>query len=167
MPGKGSIPTATPETLNAVARELRSLREPGSGSALSGRPRPFDAGDSSDHTLSRDIEQFLRTISNPDHAVGHMPPEPPTLRGQIGASLVRIVRRTLFWYTDQINEIFGKAGGLFRQVAERLSSLERAGAGQRQREEEVARQIDSLNQATGTLRADKAELENALSGARR
>jgi 2-polyprenyl-3-methyl-5-hydroxy-6-metoxy-1,4-benzoquinol methylase len=167
MPGKGSIPAATPETLNAVARELRSLREPRRENAIFERPRPVDAGDGFEPRLSQEIEQFLRTVSNPDHAVGHMPPEPPTWRGRTGASLVRIVKRTLFWYTEQINEIFGKAGGLFRQVAERLSYLERQGAGQRQREEEAARQVDSLSQATRTLRANTSELEDALSGARR
>ncbi len=31
-----------------------------------------------------------------------MPPCPETLRGRIGASLVRMVRRALFWYTPQI-----------------------------------------------------------------
>jgi O-antigen chain-terminating methyltransferase len=167
MPGKDSIPAVTPETLNAVARELRGLREPRDANRTFERPRPFEAAESFNDTLSQEVEHFLRTISNPDHAVGHMPPEPPTLRGRIGASLVRIVKRTLFWYTGQINEIFGKVGGLFRQVAERLSHLERQGAGQRQREAEVARQVDALNQTTKTLRTDTTELESALSGARR
>lgn len=34
--------------------------------------------------------------------VGQTPPEPPTLRGRIGARLVRLVQRLLFWYTPQI-----------------------------------------------------------------
>jgi SAM-dependent methyltransferase len=34
--------------------------------------------------------------------VGQMPPQPPTLRAKVGARLVRIVRRMLFWYTPQI-----------------------------------------------------------------
>lgn len=34
--------------------------------------------------------------------VGDMPPEPPTRRGKIGAVLVKIVQRALFWYTAQI-----------------------------------------------------------------
>ena len=167
MPGKDSIPAATPETLNAVARELRSLREPRDANGRFERPRPIETAESFNDTLSQEVEHFLRTISNPDHAVGHMPPEPPTLRGRIGASLVRIVKRTLFWYTGQINEIFGKVGRLFRQVAERISHLERQGAGQRQREAEVARQVDALNQTIKTLHTDTTELESALSGARR
>ena len=45
-----------------------------------------------------------------------MPPEPPTLRGRTGAALVRFVKRCLFWYTDQINEVNGKVGDLFRRI---------------------------------------------------
>ena len=31
--------------------------------------------------------------------VGDIPPQPPTLRGRLGAVLVNLVRRMLFWYT--------------------------------------------------------------------
>ena len=34
--------------------------------------------------------------------VGQTPPEPPTFRGRIGARLVKLVQRLLFWYTPQI-----------------------------------------------------------------
>jgi len=34
--------------------------------------------------------------------VGQAPPEPPTLRGRIGARFVKLVQRALFWYTPQI-----------------------------------------------------------------
>ncbi len=34
--------------------------------------------------------------------VGQTPPEPPTFRGRIGARLVRLVQKLLFWYTPQI-----------------------------------------------------------------
>ena len=35
-------------------------------------------------------------------SVGSMPPQPNTLRGRVGARLIRIVQRMLFWYTPQI-----------------------------------------------------------------
>lgn len=35
-------------------------------------------------------------------SLGAIPPTPNTLRGRVGAFLVRIVRRMLFWYTPQI-----------------------------------------------------------------
>jgi hypothetical protein len=34
--------------------------------------------------------------------IGDMPPEPPTLGGRVGAVLVSVVRRALFWYTAQL-----------------------------------------------------------------
>jgi len=37
--------------------------------------------------------------------VGGMPPAPATLRGRLGARLVRIVQRMLFWYTPQIHRV--------------------------------------------------------------
>jgi hypothetical protein len=48
----------------------------------------------------------LRSVLSALHAsyalVGQLPPEPPTLRGRIGARLVKLVQRMLFWYTPQI-----------------------------------------------------------------
>ena len=45
--------------------------------------------------LSRSAELSLPQI-------GDMPPQPPTFRARVGALLVSIVRRALFWYTGQI-----------------------------------------------------------------
>jgi 2-polyprenyl-3-methyl-5-hydroxy-6-metoxy-1,4-benzoquinol methylase len=45
--------------------------------------------------LSRSVEPSLPQI-------GDMPPQPPTFRARVGALLVSIVRRALFWYTGQI-----------------------------------------------------------------
>ncbi len=47
---------------------------------------------------------FPRTeaLSRADVQIGAMPPQPPSLRARVGAVLVAIVRRALFWYTAQI-----------------------------------------------------------------
>ena len=49
----------------------------------------------------------LRTAYNLVHhrsgTVGSMPPTPYTSRARIGACLVRLAQRMLFWYTPQIN----------------------------------------------------------------
>jgi hypothetical protein len=39
------------------------------------------------------------------HLVGRMPAQPATLRAKVGAPLVRVVQRMLFWYTPQIREV--------------------------------------------------------------
>jgi hypothetical protein len=48
----------------------------------------------------------LRSALSALHAsyamVGRLPPEPPTFRGRMGARLIRLVQRMLFWYTPQI-----------------------------------------------------------------
>jgi O-antigen chain-terminating methyltransferase len=43
-----------------------------------------------------------RSLEPTSPQIGDMPAEPPTLRGRVGALLVRIVQRALFWYTGQI-----------------------------------------------------------------
>lgn len=34
--------------------------------------------------------------------IGETPPAPPTLRGRIGASMVALIQRVLFWYTPTV-----------------------------------------------------------------
>ncbi len=66
-------------------------------------------------------------------AVGQMPPELSTLRARIGAILVAVVRRALFWYSPQIIRFqVGAAMEVERQYrliqanAERILKQERA-----------------------------------------
>ena len=73
--------------------------------------------------LTIEAEELLQTVSKPDSQVGHMPPEPPTIRGKIGAVFVRLVRRALFWYTPRINELNLKMAELLRGHAERIAVI--------------------------------------------
>jgi O-antigen chain-terminating methyltransferase len=57
--------------------------------------------------------------------VGQTPPEPPSLRGRIGAGLVKLVQRMLFWYTPQIVNFQYSA---LRAIEEQTKSLESAAA---------------------------------------
>jgi SAM-dependent methyltransferase len=56
------------------------------------------------------------------HVVGRTPPSPKTTRARIGAILVRIVQRMLFWYTPQIHH-FNIASTL---LAENVCSMAEA-----------------------------------------
>lgn len=56
-----------------------------------------------------DVEQRLAAtdalvagIMNGSALVGEMPPQPPTVRAKIGAVLVGVVRRAVFWLSDQV-----------------------------------------------------------------
>ena len=57
--------------------------------------------------------------------VGQTPPEPPTFRGRIGARLIKLVQRMLFWYTPQIVHFQYSA---LRALEEQTKSLESAAA---------------------------------------
>jgi len=48
------------------------------------------------------LEKLARVSDWGQAQIGDMPPQPPTWRARIGAVFVRIVRRALFWYTQQI-----------------------------------------------------------------
>ena len=54
--------------------------------------------------------------------VGRMPPRPDTLRARVGAVLVRLLQRLLFWYTPQIIRFHCAATSLLDALC---SSLER------------------------------------------
>jgi 2-polyprenyl-3-methyl-5-hydroxy-6-metoxy-1,4-benzoquinol methylase len=66
--------------------------------------------------LSRSVEFNLPQI-------GDMPPEPPTLRGRMGAVLVGMVRRGLFWYTAQIKAFHAAVADAARELAPALQDL--------------------------------------------
>ena len=53
--------------------------------------------------LDRALERLYRTRA----LVGVMPPAPATRRGHAGATLVRLVRRSLFWLLPQIDAFHG------------------------------------------------------------
>jgi len=55
--------------------------------------------------------------------VGQLPPEPPTFRGRMGARLVKLVQRMLFWYTPQIVHFQYSA---LRALEEQSKILQRA-----------------------------------------
>ena len=57
--------------------------------------------------------------------VGQMPPQPPTFRGRIGARVVKLVQRLLFWYTPQIVHFQYSA---LRALEEQNKGLEGAAA---------------------------------------
>jgi SAM-dependent methyltransferase len=54
------------------------------------------------HVQLLGLREGLRELQLTHNLVGQMPPEPPTLRGRVGAWLIRRIRRLLVWYTPQI-----------------------------------------------------------------
>src|SRR5205085_12315354 len=48
------------------------------------------------------LEKLSRYLATGQPRVGDLPPTPPTIRGSIGAWLVKVIQRALFWYSAQI-----------------------------------------------------------------
>jgi 2-polyprenyl-3-methyl-5-hydroxy-6-metoxy-1,4-benzoquinol methylase len=92
--------------------------------------------------------------------VGQMPPEPPTFRGRMGAKLIKLVQRMLFWYTPQIVHFQYSA---LRALEEQAKSLESAAAHLRdfKRSEVAAR--ESIELRVLKLESELAE-ERARNG---
>ena len=90
--------------------------------------------------------------------VGQTPPEPPTFRGRIGARLVKLVQRMLFWYTPQIVHFQYSA---LRALEEQTKNLESAAAHLRdfKRAQDAARESIELRvrQLEGTLAEERAQ----------
>jgi 2-polyprenyl-3-methyl-5-hydroxy-6-metoxy-1,4-benzoquinol methylase len=72
-------------------------------------------------------ERLSRMAEPGQPQIGDMPPQPPTLRGRVGAVLVNIVRRMLFWYTDQIRAQHKRIAEAAREQARALHELSAAG----------------------------------------
>ena len=72
-------------------------------------------------------ERLARAVEWGQPQVGDIPPQPPTLRGRVGAVLVKLVRRMLFWYTGQLRTFHG---GVAEAVGEQARFLLELNAGQ-------------------------------------
>jgi 2-polyprenyl-3-methyl-5-hydroxy-6-metoxy-1,4-benzoquinol methylase len=82
------------------------------------------------------LRESVRLLRLTHDLVGQMPPQPPTMRGRIGAWIIRQVRRALFWYTPQILE--------FHRITTDVI-------------EKQARAIEEINGILGEIRRDLAQ----------
>jgi 2-polyprenyl-3-methyl-5-hydroxy-6-metoxy-1,4-benzoquinol methylase len=94
--------------------------------------------------------------------VGQTPPEPPTFRGRIGARLVKLVQRLLFWYTPQIVHFQYSALRAFesalRVFEEQLRSVQRLETENIQPLEAELRSERRDRQAAMTAAASRTEI---------
>ena len=68
------------------------------------RPGPHHSERFSSSDILVELEETRRILRAQFDSVGEMPPRPPTIRGRIGALLVSLVRRAMFWYIGQDRE---------------------------------------------------------------
>src|SRR5262245_7749192 len=96
--------------LDSAARIFRNQLPGSRFQALLDNSTPGVAPSILDHYSERGLPYTLRLSRSAESTapqLGDMPPAPPTMRGRLGAILVRVVRRALFWYTNQIRSFHG------------------------------------------------------------
>jgi SAM-dependent methyltransferase len=115
MTDQTSDPAEVRRMLNSIADEVIKMRQE--------VPIPTNGPGLAHDSLIRDTERLLSTVGNPATQVGRMPPQPPTLRARLGSVLVKLVRRSLFWYSAQVNEANARIAQTLRGHAERISKI--------------------------------------------
>src|SRR5204863_9224176 len=83
------------------------------------------------------------------------PPEPPTLRGRMGAVLVQAVRRALFWYTGQIRIFHRLVAEAAREQITGLRDLAMRQQRQQALLPDVLRRLDESEKRLGQLEQER------------
>ena len=114
--------------LDAAARILRERTTPAS------RFYPLAHGGAGQASLPADAsgmalpftERLSRMADSGQAQVGDMPPQPNTFRARVGAVLVGVMRRALFWYTGQIRTAHKNIADAAREQVRALRELDAA-----------------------------------------
>lgn len=69
------------------------------------------------------LRESARRLSLTHALVGRMPPEAPTFRGRVGAWIIRILQRALFWYTPQIVEFHRSVDHVVEELVQAVEEL--------------------------------------------
>src|SRR5271154_4105597 len=86
------------------------------------------------------------------NSVGQMPPGPNTLRGKIGKYLIRVLQRSLFWYTPQIVSFQNESAGALESACNLIGwQLERTA--------QLERKVDKLRKRLSKLKPRRARVE--------
>jgi 2-polyprenyl-3-methyl-5-hydroxy-6-metoxy-1,4-benzoquinol methylase len=88
--------------------------------------------------LSR-LRESAHHLSLTHDLVGRMPPEASTLRGRVGAWIIRKIQRALFWYTPQILEFHRSVDHVVEELLKVVEELAR-------REETVRLEVKRVEQ---------------------
>jgi O-antigen chain-terminating methyltransferase len=113
-----------------------------------------------------ELRSAIAALSSSYALVGQTPPEPPTLRGRIGARLVGLVQRLLFWYTPQIVHFQYSALRTFesalRAFEGQASSVQQLEASLKSLQQQEAEQVERLEVE---LRAEMRDRQAAVAAA--
>lgn len=72
------------------------------------------------------LREAVERVRLSEKLVGQPPPQPAGLRARIGAMVVRLTRRMLFWYTPPILQFHGAVAQAMEEQMASLEELSRA-----------------------------------------
>jgi 2-polyprenyl-3-methyl-5-hydroxy-6-metoxy-1,4-benzoquinol methylase len=107
-------------TLQQIRDEIERSYKPREGGPYIDRPDGVELP----AIESAGIRSALAALYSSYSLVGQTPPEPPTFRGRMGARLVKLVQRLLFWYTPQIVHFQYSALRATEELAKAVQQLE-------------------------------------------
>jgi 2-polyprenyl-3-methyl-5-hydroxy-6-metoxy-1,4-benzoquinol methylase len=149
------------EILRQIREEIQRSYQPREGNRSIERPetgQPLASG-------FLELQAAIAGLKASYALVGQTPPEPPTLRGRMGARLVKLVQRLLFWYTPQIVHFqysalraFDSALRVFEGQAKNVQQLEAELKRAEQRETEWGRQLEAQSRRVEQLEAEVQRL---------
>jgi len=139
--------------LRQIREEMQRSYRPRERSALveteAGQPSAAELGE---------LRAALAALCSSYALVGQTPPEPPTFRGRMGARLVKVVQRLLFWYTPQIVHFQYSALRAFESALRAFE--EQSGRVQR-----LESELKSVRQLETDLQRERRERQAAVSAA--
>jgi len=94
---------------------------------------------------------------------GRMPPRPPTLRAKAGALAVRVMRRALFWQTEQIQALEAAAADAIEEDNRAIETLACAVHRLWSLDSERAAAIEQLQAQVAELSLAMSEIQARLS----
>lgn len=109
------------------------------------------------------LQQSARAVRASHRLVGKMPPQPPTLRARIGALLVRLVQRTLFWYTPQLVQFHVAVTQAVEEQIEAFEALWRSLQQHRQEGKRLRERLQALEETSETTGESHRALRRELS----
>lgn len=72
------------------------------------------------------LHAAARTLRAQASRLGELPPEPPTLRGKVGALAVRLMRRSMFWLIPSLRANQEVVAGALEEQARAIEDIIRA-----------------------------------------
>jgi len=139
------------EILQQIREEMQRSYKPREGSKLieqAGKEQPSSG-------QLAELRFAIAALTASYALVGQTPPEPPTFRGRMGARLVKLVQRLLFWYTPQIVHFQYSALKALESALRAFESALQASESAQQKFEEQARSVKRLETELPRERRDR------------